>query len=99
MKTEIILYCARLFNVPTSRLKGQSRGEGAREARFALYLALHRRGHSYSAIGHMLGRHHSTVMHGVREADVLIAQDADYAAKVAELATWQPDYVKQEQTP
>jgi chromosomal replication initiation ATPase DnaA len=98
MKSEIILACARMFSVPTSRLKGLSRGDGARDARFALYLALHMRGHSYSAIGHMLGRHHSTIMHGVREAEALIAQDSDYADKVAELAAWQPAYVGQKET-
>jgi chromosomal replication initiation ATPase DnaA len=93
MKTEIILTCARMFEVPTSRLKGYARAEGAREARFALYRALHLRGHTYSAIGIMLDRDHSTVLHGVREADKLIAQCPDYAAKVAELAAWQPKRV------
>lgn len=89
----MILLCARLFNVPTSRLKGLARGEGAREARFALYTALRMRGNSYKTIGNFLGRDHATVMHGVREAEALMAGDPDYAAKVAELAAWQPAYV------
>ncbi|MDI3491995.1 MAG: Bacterial dnaA protein helix-turn-helix [Thauera sp.] len=97
MKTEIILACARAFNVPTSRLKGFARDGGAREARFALYSALHQRGHSYSSIGLMLDRHHSTVLHGVREANKLAAQCPDFAAKVAELVALRPKHVYTEE--
>jgi chromosomal replication initiation ATPase DnaA len=98
MKTEIILHCALMFIVPTSRLKGHARGDGAREARFALYRALHTRGHSYSAIGAMLGRHYTTVMYGVREADAMVAACPDYAAKVAALVAWQPSYIISKET-
>lgn len=95
MKTEIILACARMFNVPTARLKGYARCGGAKEARFALYRALRSRGNSYSAIGALLGRDHSTVLYGVREADAMMAACPEYAAKVAELTAWRPAYFKQ----
>lgn len=97
MRPEIILRCAHLFGVPTARVKGYARAEGAREARFALYAALRRRGWSYPQIGDFLDRDHATVIHGVRKAEAMVAACPDYAAKVAELASWQPDYVKREQ--
>jgi chromosomal replication initiation ATPase DnaA len=97
MKSEMILLCARMFNVPTSRLKGLSRSEGAREARFALYAALRMRGNSYKTIGNFLSRDHATIIHGVRVAADLMDADPSYAAKVSELAAWQPDRVRAEE--
>lgn len=98
MRSEIILRCARLFGVPTAHVKGYARADGAREARFALYAALRRRGWSYTRIGMFCGRDHATVIHGVRKAEAMVAACPDYASKVADLAAWQPDYVKQERT-
>lgn len=98
MKTEIIRYCSKLFTVPTNHLTGLTRNDGAREARFALYRALRMRGHTYGAIGRMLDRDHTTILYGARQADKLIAACPAYAAKVAELAAWKPEYMRQKET-
>jgi chromosomal replication initiation ATPase DnaA len=98
MITEIIRACARLFRLPTNHVTGLQRMDGAREARFALYAALRKRGHSYKTIGKFLRRDHSTIMHGVRAAEAMMAADPGYAAKVAELAAWQPARVYTEET-
>ncbi len=52
MITEIIRACARLFRLPTNHVTGLQRMDGAREARFALYAALRKRGHSYKKVVH-----------------------------------------------
>jgi hypothetical protein len=47
---------------------------------------LRERGWSYPRIGKLFGgKDHSTIIHGVRRADYMIAKDADYAAKVKAL--------------
>lgn len=95
MKTEIVLYCSKLFMVPTGHITGLARSDGAREARFALYRALRTRGHTYNSIGRLLDRDHTTVLSGVRQADKLIATCPEYAAKVDKLVAWQAPYKRQ----
>lgn len=92
MKSEIINLCARIFNQPTNAITGMARADGAREARFALYAALRLRGWSNPRIGKFVGRHHATIIHGVRKAEVLMAADPAYAEKVVKIAAWHPEH-------
>lgn len=55
------------FTVP--QLTGAQRHRGVVRARWAVMLALHRRGWSTVQIGRLLGRDHTTIMYGLRRAD------------------------------
>jgi chromosomal replication initiation ATPase DnaA len=57
-------------------------------ARFAVYKAMRIRGWSFSQIGQLMNRDHTTVMHGVTRAEYYIEKDPDYAAKVQILANF-----------
>jgi chromosomal replication initiation ATPase DnaA len=54
------------WSVPIDEIKGRRRTARVVQARKALMLLLHEQGFSYPRIGAVLGRHHSTVIHGVR---------------------------------
>lgn len=59
---------AKAHQVTPDELLGPSREQGASHARQALWSALHERGHwSFSRLGKVFGRDHSTVMFGVAE--------------------------------
>lgn len=68
-----------IFNVPREILLNGCRQQPAVDARHALAYALYQRGHSYSAIGRLLHRDHTTVMYAVARAERLAAADYDYA--------------------
>lgn len=90
MKTEIINYCAELFDVPAADIMSRRRIKPIAQARFALYAALRQRGWSYPRIGMFIGRDHATVLHGVRKAEWLMERHRSYEEKVEALATWKP---------
>lgn len=94
MKTEIIKLCAELFDVSVSDIMSRRRMSPIIEARFALYAALRQRGWSYLRIGMFFGRDHTTILHGVRQAECMKKYHRSYAEKVEELATWKPKPVE-----
>jgi chromosomal replication initiation ATPase DnaA len=55
------------FTVP--QLTGAQRHKGVVRARWALMVALHLRGWSTVQIGRLLGRDHTTIMYGLKQAD------------------------------
>lgn len=76
-----------LSGVPVSVLRGPSRHRGICLVRWAAMVAMRGRGMSYPAIGRMLGRDHSTVMSGIRQAGKYATRNPDYARMVATLAS------------
>lgn len=76
---------AQMFNLPVSEIVGPSRPRYYCEARFAIMLALRRRGMSTLAIGRLLNRDHSVVVHGLKRAAQIIANDPGYGLIVDEL--------------
>lgn len=86
MKQEIIIKCSELFKIHPRDLLGRYRFDFIMPARFALYKALRMRGWSYPEIGRKFDRDHSTVIYGVKRAEYMMLKDAEYAAKVVELA-------------
>lgn len=86
MKTEILNRCAELFDVSPADIMGWRRVAPVLHARYALYKALRERGWSYPAIGEFLGKHHSTVLVGVRQAEILMEVFPAYATKVRKIA-------------
>ena len=64
-------YTYLLTGVTEQQVRGLVRSHAIVEAKQALMLALFDGKMSYSAIGRLLGKHHTTIMHGVREAKEL----------------------------
>jgi len=78
---------ADLFDMSVAELDSPARFSYIMPARFAVYKALHLRGWTYSRIGRLLGKDHSTIMYGVSRADYMIERDEEYAAQVLHLAS------------
>lgn len=72
-------------NVSVPALVSQMRCRPSVEARWVVMLvATEHYGLSLSHIGrHLGGRHHTTVLHGLRAAKKLVATDAEFAGKIA----------------
>lgn len=85
IREAIVTRASELFQVHPRDLLGGYRFQFVTRARFAIYLALRRRGWSYEQIGKFLGRDHSSVIHGVKRAEYMVEKDAAFAAKVTEL--------------
>lgn len=90
MRSELVAYCAELFDLDPKEMMSRRRIRPIAQARFALYAALRQRGWSYPAIGKFTGRDHATVIHGVRKADYLMEHDRSYEEKIEALAMWKP---------
>jgi chromosomal replication initiation ATPase DnaA len=67
-------YVAQAFNVDRGAVLGHSRAANVAAARQLLYWLLRQDGMSYPAIGALVGRHHTTIMHGVRAVNDGIEQ-------------------------
>lgn len=65
---QIIRMVSRFTKIPVEDIMGQSRRAEIARARHMTYLALFDAGAPYIHIGRIMGRDHSTVMHGVRKA-------------------------------
>lgn len=97
LKEDLILACAELFNIHPRDLTGDYRYQFIVRARYALFLALRRRGWSYPRIGKLLKRDHSSVIHGVKRALYYSERDPEYAAKVETLTRLMPIPVETEE--
>lgn len=87
MKRELVMRASELFCIHPRDLVSDHRFGFLMPARFALYKALRLRGWSFLRIGALMGKDHSTIIHGVKRADYMMERDALYAEKVNELAT------------
>ncbi len=69
---------AQISNVPPAHLLGSSQRRGlVRPRQLTMYLVRELcAGASLPAIGHFLGRDHTTVLYGCRRAEDLLARDA-----------------------
>lgn len=63
--------------VPLVEVVGRSRMRPVVAVRHAFWSALRDRGWSYPAIGRLFGRHHATVMHGIRAHKAFHAKESD----------------------
>jgi hypothetical protein len=94
---------AAYFRVAVERIMSRDRHEMIVAARNAAYYIMrHRDGLSYKWIGRRMGRDHSTVMHGIRGAEAMIATNSHFAGFIeAQLAgdVWEPVKVKPKPEP
>ncbi len=78
--------CA-VFGFSRADLTGNARFAGLVRARWAVMLAMHRRGYSTPRIGRALGgRDHTTVMHGLLRGKLIEASNPEFASKCAAVA-------------
>jgi chromosomal replication initiator protein len=71
---------ARAFGIPAADIRGSARHFKICRARWAAMLLMRRRGLSTTQIGNKIGkRDHTTVMHGLKRAEELMATDRDFA--------------------
>lgn len=77
---------AAVCDVLPSEIAGASRQTAIVRARWAVMVAMRRDGRSLPQIGARLHKDHTTIFHGLRRADELLATDAEFAALVAQVA-------------
>jgi len=68
-ETQMLEKVSLLSGFTVLQLIGAQRHRGVVRARWAVMVALHRRGWSTVQIGRLMGRDHTTVMHGLKQAD------------------------------
>jgi chromosomal replication initiation ATPase DnaA len=76
-----LAYVSAAFNVTPDSVLGHTRNANVAAARQLLYWLLRQDGHSYPKIGAIVGRHHTTVIHGVRAVNDGIRQQQEWLAK------------------
>ncbi len=90
IKEAILKKAHGLFGVRPVDILGPSRYGLYIPARFALCLALRRRGWSYAKIGKMMnGRDHTSIIHACDRAMYMEERDPEYATKIKALVDLQ----------
>ncbi len=79
---DCIQAASRAFNVGSPEMARRDQSHRVAHARFAAMYLARRWGFTFPRIGQVMGRDHSTVMHGARRACQLAAGDEDYALKL-----------------
>lgn len=84
--SDVLAESARLFKVPPELLSTQRRAKPLVQARFAICKAMRMHDVPLKRIGTLMGRHHTSVMYSVEQADILMGENPKFAEKVTELA-------------
>lgn len=84
--SELIKYGADLFDVKYADIVGEDRHRKFIRPRFAVILALEKRGHSSPKIGSWVNRCHDSVNHAVRTGKKFYANEPDFRFKVNAIA-------------
>lgn len=82
---DIIVIAGDMSKVGVAALLGPGRWRRIAWVRHACYMVARRAGHSFPAIGSVMNRDHSSVVHGVKAADVLHERDPAFRDFVEEL--------------
>lgn len=84
--SDLIAEAARIFYITQEDITGPSRKKIFTKPRFALMKALHLRGWSIAKIGRQLAKDHTTIMHGLSRANILMETDKRFRLRVDYLA-------------
>lgn len=90
-KSEVIRYAAHLFNLKPADILSDKRAASIHRARVALYMGFWKRMAAagrqprYSAIGRIMCRDHSTIIHGIAKARYMLTRDADFREAVQKI--------------
>lgn len=58
------------YRIPVERLRGKERTREVAEARFSVWYCANRSlGYGYSYLGRIYEKHHTSIMHGIEEAE------------------------------
>lgn len=79
LMSRVIEVAAQMTGVRVAEIVGPRRDRETAHLRFAVMLALHRRGVSLSAMGRRFDRDHTSVMHAVARAREIAAGNPAYA--------------------
>lgn len=80
---DIFVYTAHTFGVTSAEMRSTSRRRALVRTRQAFCLAARKlTDESLKAIGGMIGRDHTTVMHSVSQAEIFAASDKDFGQKI-----------------
>ena len=82
---DLLREASYLFKVAQRDIDSRCKYDFILPARFAVWHALRSTGSTYAQIGRWFDRDHSTIINGVRRAEVFMEQDPDYRAKVRTL--------------
>lgn len=85
--SELIKYGAGLFDVKYADIVGEDRHRKFIRPRFAVILALEKRGHSSPKIGSWVNRCHDSVNHAIRTGEKFYASEPEFRFKVNAIAT------------
>jgi len=93
---DIITIASRLTEVPEADIVGRRRWLHLCAVRFPVYAVAREWGYSYTAIGRIVNRDHSSIMHSVNNRDRFesyIVDFADFCEEVARLADDLPPFI------
>lgn len=76
---DVVTATSTVFGVSRRDIMGKARYKHIVHARKAAYYAARLEGHAFAAIGRVMDRDHSTVMHGCNEAEWFVERDDKYA--------------------
>lgn len=86
---QIITCVSEGFSVPREVIVGPQRHRRYAIARQAAYWLAQRQGYSLPHIGDYIGhRDHTTVLHGIRATEKRLAEDEDFAHRMAVVRNW-----------
>lgn len=91
-RLEVVAFAAHIFCIKPAEIFEDIRSARVHRARLALYAGLWLRAElsgkrpSYSGIGRVMRRDHSTVIHGTRRAQTIMERDADFIEVVCQIA-------------
>lgn len=69
---------ARAFGIPEQVLRAKVKSPKADRARAAWYWVLRQRGYTFPMIGILCSRHHTTVISGVRRAELVYSKEREF---------------------
>lgn len=81
----MVVRSAQIFGMAVSDVTGNCRNTANTEARFAVIVAGHHLGFSWSEIGRALNRDHTTIMHGYKRGKALCVTQYGFSDIVEEV--------------
>lgn len=90
MVYDLVKEAGKEFCVHPRDILGPARFAFVIKPRFAVFMALHKRGMSSCQIGRHMNRDHSSVLHGVRRAQYMMSKNEEYREKVERLINFRP---------
>lgn len=89
---DIITHAAEVTEVSRENILGKSRVKKLAQIRHAICLVCREQGYSFTQIGAVMGRDHTTIVHSAKVARDAITRNKDFADLVAALRQSSPEF-------